>query len=61
MTRSLKQYGEEFGYGYKIVGIGGVLSAADFHEYREAGADSVMSVTGAMWNPNLAAEIKASL
>jgi len=61
MTRLLKQFREEFGFKYKIVGIGGVLSAADFHEYRDAGADTVMSVTGAMWNPGLAAEIKASL
>lgn len=61
MTRLMKQYREEFGYEYKILGMGGVLSAADFYEYREAGADIVMSATGAMWNPNLAAEIKASL
>ena len=61
MTKLLKQYREEFGHIYKIVGIGGVLSAADFHEYRDAGADIVMAVTGPMWNPNLAAEIKASL
>jgi len=61
MTRLLKQFREEFNYEYKIVGLGGVLSAADFHEYRDAGADTVMAVTGAMWNPNLAAEIKASL
>lgn len=61
MTKLLKQFREEFGFKYKIVGIGGVLSAADFHEYRDTGADIVMSVTGAMWNPNLAAEIKASL
>lgn len=61
MVESLKLFREEFNYSYKIVGMGGVLSAEDFHEYRDAGADIVMSVTGAMWNPNLAAEIKASL
>jgi dihydroorotate dehydrogenase (NAD+) catalytic subunit len=61
MTRSLNQFRDELGYDYKIVGLGGVLSATDFHDYRLAGADIVMSVTGAMWNPNLAAEIKASL
>lgn len=61
MTRLLDEYRKEFGYDYKIIGMGGVLSAADFHEYRTAGADTVMSVTGAMWNPNLAAEIKDSL
>lgn len=61
MTKYLKQYREEFAYDYKIVGIGGVLNAQDFHEYLQAGADTVMAVTGPMWNPNIAAEIKASL
>lgn len=61
MTRLLKQYRDEFGYSYKVVGIGGVLNAQDFQEYRDAGADIVMSVTGAMWDPQLAAEIKANL
>lgn len=61
MVKSLKQFREELDYSYKILGMGGVLSAADFHEYREAGADVVMAVTGAMWNPGLAAEIKVSL
>jgi len=61
MTRSLDQFRKELGYDYKIVSMGGVLSAKDFHEYRKAGADIVMSVTGAMWNPKLAAEIKANL
>lgn len=61
MTKFLKKYREEFDFNYKIVGMGGVLNAQDFQEYRSAGADIVMSVTGAMWNPNLAAEIKDSL
>jgi dihydroorotate dehydrogenase (NAD+) catalytic subunit len=61
MTKLLKQFREEFGHSYKIIGIGGVLNAADFHEYRQAGADIVMSVTGALWNPGLAVEIKDSL
>jgi dihydroorotate dehydrogenase (NAD+) catalytic subunit len=61
MVKNLQQYRQEFGYKFKIVGLGGVLSAADFQDYRQAGADTVLSVTGAMWNPNLAAEIKASL
>lgn len=61
MTRLLNKYRNEFGYDYKIVGMGGVLEAQDFHDYRQAGADIVMSVTGAMWNPALAAEIKKTL
>ncbi|MGI8637558.1 MAG: hypothetical protein ACR2KZ_19340, partial [Segetibacter sp.] len=61
MTRLLLDYREEFGLSYKIISMGGVLAPKDFHDFRRAGADYVMSVTGAMWNPNLAAEIKASL
>ena len=33
----------------------------DFFEYRDAGADIVMSATGAMWNPYLARDIKEGL
>lgn len=61
MTRLLKQYRDELGYDYKIVSMGGVLTPDDFNEYLEAGADTVMSVSGAMWNPQLAAQIKATL
>jgi dihydroorotate dehydrogenase (NAD+) catalytic subunit len=46
---------------FEIIGIGGVATPADFQEYRQAGADVVQSVTAAMWNPNLAAEIKQNL
>jgi dihydroorotate dehydrogenase len=46
---------------YEIIGIGGVMTPADFQDYRHAGADVVQSVTAAMWNPDLAAQIKASL
>lgn len=61
MTRLLAEYRAELGFDYKIVGIGGVVGPKDFQEYLEAGADTVMSVAGAMWNSNLAAEIKGSL
>lgn len=61
MTSLLAKYRRELDLSYKIVGMGGVLNAQDFKQYRQAGADIVMSVTGAMWNPQLAAEIKASL
>jgi dihydroorotate dehydrogenase (NAD+) catalytic subunit len=46
------------GFKFSIEGVGGVLNAEDFENYRNAGADSVMSATGAMWNPLLAQEIK---
>lgn len=61
MTKRLAKIRGEKGYKYEVVGVGGVLTAADFQEYRQAGADVVMSATGAMWNPNLALEIKRSL
>ncbi len=58
MTRQLKALREEFGMHYTIIGVGGVTTPKDFKEYREAGADVVMSATGAMWNPYLAKEIR---
>jgi dihydroorotate dehydrogenase (NAD+) catalytic subunit len=58
MARRLKQLREELGLRYGIIGCGGVTVPGDFKEYRDAGADVVMSATGAMWNPYLAKEIK---
>jgi dihydroorotate dehydrogenase (NAD+) catalytic subunit len=49
------------GLKYEIIGVGGVMTPADYHEYREAGADVVQSATGAMWDPDLAIKIKSSL
>jgi tRNA-dihydrouridine synthase len=34
------------------------MTPQDYFDYRQAGADVVMSATGAMWNPYLAQEIK---
>ncbi len=58
MTRRLKKLREEFDMKYGIIGVGGVTVPKDFKEYRSAGADVVMTATGAMWNPYLAKEIK---
>ncbi len=58
MTRRLKALREELDMNYAIVGSGGVTVPKDFKEYRDAGADVVMSATGAMWNPYLAKDIK---
>lgn len=58
MVRRLKALREEFGLQYGIIGCGGVTVPADFKEYRDAGADVVMTATGAMWNPYLAKQIK---
>ncbi len=49
---------EKHGYRFSIEGVGGVTTKEDFKEYRDAGADVVMSATGAMWNGYLAKEIK---
>lgn len=61
MVKRLKALRGELGYKYTIIGVGGVTNAQDFMDYIEAGADVVMSATGAMWNPFLATEIKNNL
>ena len=58
MTKRLHALREEFGMKYGIIGCGGVTVPSDFKEFRNAGADVVMTATGAMWNPYLAKEIK---
>jgi len=58
MVKRLKKIRKDLNYKYTIIGVGGVMSPKDFKEYRKAGADIVMSATGAMWNPYLAEEIK---
>lgn len=61
MVRRLKKLRDELDYSFKIVGVGGVMNPDDFFEYQKAGADFIMSATGAMWNPHLAKEIKERL
>jgi dihydroorotate dehydrogenase len=58
MVKRLHKLREESNLKYTIIGVGGVTTPADYQEYHKAGADAVMSVTGAMWNPFLAQEIK---
>lgn len=61
MTRKLKKVRDATGRNFKIIGVGGIMKTEDFFDYRSAGADAVMSATGAMWNPYLAREIKERL
>jgi dihydroorotate dehydrogenase len=61
MVAKLKKAREETGANFKIVGVGGVTTTDDFFEYKNTGADFVMSATGAMWDPYLAKEIKERL
>ncbi len=60
-VKRMKKIKEKRGFTFSIEGVGGVTQPSDFQVYRDAGADSVMSATGAMWNPLLAQEIKAQL
>jgi dihydroorotate dehydrogenase len=59
MTTRLKRLRGELGLRFQIVGVGGVNDAAAYAAYRAAGADAVMSATGAMWNPRLAQQVLA--
>lgn len=61
MTERLKKLREEKGLKFSIIGVGGVMNAGDYQDYLARGADAVMSVTGAMWNPFLAQEIKQTI
>lgn len=56
--KRLKAIRDKKGYKFSIDGVGGVTTPEDYNEYITAGADSVWSATGAMWNPNLARELK---
>lgn len=58
MVRRLKKAIGNRQQATAIIGVGGVMKPEDYFEYKEAGADCVMSATGAMWNPYLAQEIK---
>lgn len=58
MTKKLKNLRKEQKLNYFIIGVGGVTIPSDYLEYKNAGADAVMSATGAMWNPYLAQDIK---
>lgn len=58
-VRRLGAIRESNNFTFSIEGVGGVVTPADYQDYRNAGADSVMSATGAMWNPLLAEEIKS--
>jgi dihydroorotate dehydrogenase (NAD+) catalytic subunit len=58
MTERLVRHREQLGVNFTIVGVGGVEDFAGYERYRQAGADAVMSATGAMWNPKLAQQIK---
>lgn len=57
IVKKLNEIRKTKNYKFEIIGVGGVMTPKDYFEYRKAGADLVMSATGAMWNPYLAREI----
>jgi dihydroorotate dehydrogenase len=61
MVKRLDDLRKQHNLNFEIIGVGGVMAPKDFQDYRQAGADVVQSVTAAMWNQNLAAEVKALL
>lgn len=61
MVKRLKKIREKLHQDFAIAGVGGVMTADDYIEYKNAGADVVQSATGAMWNPYLAKEIKEKI
>lgn len=61
MTTRLANLREFLGTDYAVIGVGGVMSFSDYKDYINAGADAVQSATGAMWNPELAHNIKKSI
>lgn len=61
MVKRLADLRKEFGFDFSIIGVGGVSNVDHYLEYLSVGADAVMSGTGAMWNPNLAFEIKNTI
>lgn len=58
MVERLEKLRAEHGATFAIIGCGGVMNPSDYRNYRDRGADVVMSATGAMWNPYLAKEIR---
>ncbi|WP_062295783.1 tRNA-dihydrouridine synthase [Demequina maris] len=59
MTARLARLRDAGAGEFAIVGVGGVLTAAHYAAYRAAGADAVMSATGAMIDPGLGAAVRA--
>jgi len=60
-THFLSNLKKQNKFKFKVIGLGGVMDYHDYEDYKKAGADAVMSATGAMWNPYLAQEIRERL
>lgn len=58
LSRIRDRVADQTGKALTIIGVGGVLTVADYQAYRGAGADAVMSATGAMRDPGLGAAVQ---
>ena len=56
--QSLKKAIKNQGKPLALIGVGGFNTVEDYPDFRDAGADFVMSATGAMWDPFLAYHVK---
>lgn len=59
MTQRLAALRARGNHDFAIVGVGGVRTAEDYAVLRGAGADAVMSATGAMFSPDLGARVRS--
>jgi dihydroorotate dehydrogenase len=57
MVERIAKLRQEYQQNFALIGVGGVCTAEDYFMYIQAGADAVMSTTGAIWHPLLAQEI----
>ncbi|MDE0572395.1 hypothetical protein ON058_03090 [Demequina sp. B12] len=57
MVARISRWRADAGAEFALVGVGGVMTATDAHELARAGADCVMSATGAMIDPLLGAHV----
>lgn len=61
MVTRLASLRQQMDLKFSIIGVGGVSHVDHYLQMINAGADAVMSATGAMWNPQLAIDIKTAL
>lgn len=61
MVKNLKKAQRELNLNFEIIGVGGVMTPKDVHDYLNAGANHVHSATAVMFNPYLAYDLNLSL
>lgn len=59
MAQRIMSYKKEKNWdNFTVVGVGGVVRAEDYQKYMALGVDAVQSATGAMWESDLALQIR---